>query len=177
MPNTITLGSLIGDQLEDEFANFDLTEIQTTLASLQREEAIDLSHAEQLQQRALRGADIITEHLAKLVKTTSYLESKLNSTKNKASLEYQAPEGARTTIELKKWAGEVSPEVEVIAIKLSKAKGAKSILEKKYDILIKLHHHYKEIATGLRRSVLGYGNHSNNSETNEEKFPSSEDWK
>ena len=175
--STITLGSLIGDQLEDEFANFDLTEIQFTLSTLQRTDAVDLAHAELLQQKSLRGADIIAEHLAKLVKTTSYLESKLNSTKNKASLEYQAPEGTRTTIELKKWAGEISPEVEILATKLSRAKGAKSILEKKYDILIKLHHHYKDIAAGLRRTILGQSSYQVSSETNEENFPSSEDWK
>lgn len=151
-----TLGYLIGSQLEEEFADFDLTEIQEILQGLQKTEAIDLAHAEALQQKALRGADIITEYLAKLVKTVSYLESKHNSTKNKVSLEYKALDGSRTTVEMKKWAGESAPEVEELAIKLAKAKGSKSILEKKYDILIKLHHHYKDISSGLRRTVLGY---------------------
>ena len=172
----ITLGSLIGEQLEDEFILFDLSEIQTTLATLQRTDTIDLAHAEMLQQKALRGADIVSEYLAKLIKTTSFLESKVNSTKNKAALEYQAPEGSRTTMDLRKYAAEASPEVEELSIKLAKAKGAKSVLEKKYDILIKLHHHYKDIANGLRRTILGQGsfNPSNNSE---EKYAASDDWK
>jgi len=155
MKNT-TLGDLLGTELEEEFIKFDLTEIQDILSNLQSTNAIDLGHAEELQQKALRGADIISEYLAKLVKTTSYLESKVNSVKNKISLEYVAPEGTRTTIEMRKWAGESAPEVEELAIRVAKAKGSKSILEKKYDILIKLHHHYKDIATGLRKTVLGY---------------------
>jgi len=156
MSEKITLGAMIGTKLEEEFVSFDLTEIQEILNGLQNTNAIDLAHAEALQQRALRGADIITEYLAKLVKTVSYLESKYNSTKNKMSLEYKATDGSRTTVEMKKWAGEAAPEVEELAIKLAQAKGSKSILEKKYDILIKLHHHYKDIATGLRKSILGY---------------------
>lgn len=153
-----TLGDIIGTQLEEEFVNFDLTEIQDILANLQETDAIDLAHAEMLQQKALRGADVISEYLAKLIKTTSYLESKVNSVKNRISLDYNAPEGIRTTIEMRKWAGESSSEVEELSIKVARAKGSKSILEKKYDILIKLHHHYKDMAAGLRKSVLGYNN-------------------
>lgn len=152
----ITLGSIIGSQMEEEFVNFDLTEIQTTLHSLRDTNVLDLAHAEIMQQKALRGADIISEYLAKLVKTTSYLEAKLNSTKNKISMEYTATDGARTTVEARKQAGEASPIVEELAYKLATAKGSKSVLEKKYDILIKLHHHYKDISSGLRKSVLGY---------------------
>jgi hypothetical protein len=57
---------------------------------------------------------------------------------------------------MKKWAGESSLEVEEVQIKLAKAKASKIVLEKKYDILIRSHHHYKDIAQGLRRTVLGY---------------------
>lgn len=151
----ITLGQFIGNDLEENFELFDLTELQEVLMGLDQDDAIDLVHAEMLQQKALRGADIITEYLGKLSKTVSYLETKINSTKNKVSLEYQAPEG-RTTAEMKKWAGEASPEVEVLQIKLAKAKASKIVLDKKYDILIRSHHHYKDIAQGLRKSILGY---------------------
>jgi oligoribonuclease NrnB/cAMP/cGMP phosphodiesterase (DHH superfamily) len=151
----VKLSDFLGESLEEEFGDFDLTEIQKVLEHLQNVDAIDLAHAESLQQQALRGADVLTEYLGKIVKTVGYLETKVNSTKNRVSLEYQAPEG-RTTSEMKKWAGESSPEVEEIQIKLAKAKGSKSILEKKYDILIKSHHHYKEIASGLRKTILGY---------------------
>lgn len=160
MEEKITLGKFIGDELEENFADFDLTEIQSVLLKLEQEEPIDLAHAEMLQQQALRGADIVTEYLGKIVKTVSYLEIKINSTKNKVSLEYQDPNGNRTTSEMKKWAGESSPEVEIIQIKLAKAKGSKVVLEKKYDILIKSHHHFKEIATGLRKTILGYNSNT-----------------
>lgn len=155
MTQQVRLADFLGESLEEEFGDFDLTEIQSVLQHLQNVDAIDLAHAESLQQQALRGADILSEYLGKIVKTVGFLETKVNSTKNRVSLEYQAAEG-RTTSEMKKWAGESSPEVEEIQIKLAKAKGSKAILEKKYDILIKSHHHYKEIATGLRRTILGY---------------------
>jgi hypothetical protein len=156
MTNQVKLSDLIGDKLEEDFLSFDLTEIQDILIKLQSVDAIDLSHAELLQQQSLRGANILSEYLGKIVKTVGYLESKVNSTKNKVSLEYKAPDGSRTTSEMKKWAGESSLEVESVHIKLAQAKASKSLLENKFDILIKSHHHYKDIAMGLRKTILGY---------------------
>lgn len=161
MSSQVKLADFLGNELEENFMDFDLTEIQQVLEGLQNVDAIDLSHAELLQQQALRGADIITEYLGKIVKTVGYLETKVNSAKNKASLKYQAPDGAKTTADMKKWAGESSPEVEEIQIKLAKAKGSKVVLEKKYDILIKSHHHWKDIANGLKKTILGYGANTN----------------
>lgn len=156
MSQKVRLGDFLGNELEEDFIEFDLSEIQKVLAQLQNVDAIDLAHAELLQQQSLRGADILTEYLGKIIKTVGYLEAKVNSTKNKVSLDYQAPEGTRTTSEMKKWAGESSPEVEEVQIKLAKAKGSKLVLERKYEILVKSHHHFKDIAQGLRRTILGY---------------------
>jgi len=166
MSQQVRLGDLLGTELEEDFANFDLTEIQDVLERLQETDAIDLAHAELLQQQALRGADVIVGHLGKIVKTVGYLEAKVASTKNKVSLDYQAPDGARTTLDMKKWAGESSPEVEEVQIKLAKAKGSKLVLERKYELLVKSHHHFKDIAAGLRRTILGYS-----SGTTNEKVP------
>jgi len=152
----VKLRDLIGDKLEEDFLDFDMTEIHEVLSSLQTEDATDLSHAEMLQQKALRGADILSEFLSRLVKTVAYLESQVNRVKNKVALEYKAADG-RTTTEMKKWAGESSEEVEELQIKLARAKGGKVMLDKKYDILIRSHHHYKDIANGLRKTILGYG--------------------
>lgn len=156
MNQPVRLGDFLGTELEEEFINFDLTEIQQVLEKLQNDNAIDLAHAELLQQQALRGADILTEYLGKIIKTVGYLETKVNSIKNRVSLEYKAPEGTRTTAEMKKWAGESSPDVEEVQIKLAKAKGSKVVLERKYEILIKSHHHFKDIAAGMRKTILGY---------------------
>lgn len=156
MSQQVRLGDFLGNELEEDFANFDLTEIQQVLEKLQSTDAIDLAHAELLQQQALRGADILTGYLGKIVKTVGYLEAKVNRTKNKVSLDYQAPDGSRTTLDMKKWAGESAPEVEEVQIKLAKAKGSKLVLERKYEILVKSHHHFKDIAQGLRRTILGY---------------------
>jgi len=156
MSQQVRLSDFIGSELEEDFSNFDLSEIQLVLEKLQDIDAIDLAHAELLQQQALRGADVITEYLGKIVKTVGYLESKLNSTKNKAALTYVDPGGGRTNMDMKKWYAEVAPEVGLVQEALAKAKGSKVFLEKKYDILIRSHHHYKDIAAGLRRTVLGY---------------------
>ncbi len=156
MSQQVRLGDFLGNELEEDFASFDLTEIQQVLAQLQYTDAVDLAHAELLQQQSLRGADILTEYLGKIVKTVGYLETKVNSTKNRVSLAYQAPDGSRTTADMKKWAGDSSPEVEEVQIKLAKAKGSKLVLERKYEILVKSHHHFKDIAQGLRRTILGY---------------------
>jgi len=156
MGQPVRLGDLLGNELETDFQNFDLSEVQQVLEYLRDTDAIDLVHAEMLQQRALRGADILTEYLGKLTKTVGYLETKVASTKNKVSLEYKASDGARTTLDMKKWAADVSPEVEAVQIKLAEAKGSKLFLERKYEILIKAHHHFKDIAQGLRRTIVGY---------------------
>ncbi len=159
MTDKVTLGDIIGVSLEEDFLKFDLTEIQEVLVCLAETDALDLAHAEKLQQQSLRGADLIAEHLAKVIKTTSYLESKVSSIKNKVSLEYnKTPDGSKVTADMRKWAGESSAEVEEWNIKLAKAKGSKSVLEKKYDILIKSHHHFKDIATGMKKTILGYNN-------------------
>jgi hypothetical protein len=167
MSQQVRLGDLLGSDMEANFQEFDLSEIQQVLEHLQATDAIDLAHAEMLQQQSLRGADVLIEYLAKLTKTVGYLETKVASTKNKVSLEYQAPDGARTTLDMKKWAADVSPEVEAVQIKLATAKGSKLFLERKYEILIKSHHHFKDIATGLRRTILGYSSGT----TTNEKVP------
>ena len=160
MTQQVRLGDLLGSELEENFLDFDLSEINIVLSRLQETDAIDLAHAELLQQQALRGADVLTEYLGKIVKTVGYLEAEVNSTKNKVSLEFKDPDSSKTTADMKKWAGESSPEVKKVQIKLAQAKGSKVYLEKKYDILIKAHHHYKDIATGIRRTILGYSTSS-----------------
>lgn len=156
MSQPVRLGDLLGNESEVDFQNFDLSEAQRVLDNLRDLDAIDLAHAELLTQQALRGADVLTEYIGKLAKTVGYLESKVASTKNRVSLEYKAPDGSRTTLDMKKWAADVSPEVEEVQSKLSAAKGSKQYLEKKFDLLIKTHHHFKDIAAGLRRTILGY---------------------
>lgn len=156
MTQQVRLGDLLGAVMEEDYKNFDMSEIEEVLSQLKETDAIDLAHAELLQQQALRGADILAIHLGKIVKTVAYLEGKVNSTKNKVCLEYTAPDGAKTTLDMKKWAGESSPEVEKVQIQLASAKGGKVALEKKYDILIKAHHHFKDISAGMRKTILGY---------------------
>jgi hypothetical protein len=150
----ITVEDIIGKEYESDFNDFDITEIQKVLARLSQADVFDIAHAEMLQLKCLYGADMLSEYLGKIVKTVAYLESKLSVAKNKASLEYKSEEG-KTTTDMKKYAGECDPVVEALQIKLSRAKGTKAVLEKKYDLLIKSHHYYKEIASGLRQTIIG----------------------
>jgi len=162
---------LLGNEMEEDFLQFDLTEVQDVLSKLQYTEAIDLPHAEMLQQLALRGADILSEHLSKMVKTLSYLESKVNSVKNKAALNYTSPDGSRVTMEMRKFYAEAAPEVELFHESLAKAKGSKVLLEKKYDLLMKSHYYYKEIANGFKKTIVGF-----TAPTVIEKHPVPEGW-
>lgn len=156
MSQQVRLSDFVGSQLEEDFLDFDLTEVQKVLSNLQNMDPIDLAHAEVLQQQALRGADLLTEYLGKIVKTVGYLETKVSSVKNKAALNYKDPDGGRTTADMKKWYSEQAPEVEEVLIKLAKAKASKIVLEKKYDTLTKTHYFYKDIALGMRKTILGY---------------------
>lgn len=165
MTSKIKLNDFVGADLEDNFLEFDLTEIQDILSTLKSTEVIDLAHAELLQLKSLRGADIISEYLGKIIKTIGTLEAKINTVRNKVSLDYKAPDGSRTTTDMRVWAGNSSPEVEEISIKLAKAKASKVVLEKKFDILIKHHHYCKDLAAGYRKTVLGY------SPISDEKIP------
>ena len=156
MSQQVRLGDLLGSNPVEDFRNFDLTEVQQVLDQLQGTDVIDLAHAEHLQQQALRGADILAEYMAKIVKTASYLEAQVNTLKNKASLNYVTTDGSKVTMDMRKWAAEVSPDVSAAIEKLAEAKGGKVALERKFDIIVKAHHHYKDIAAGLRRTILGY---------------------
>lgn len=162
MSQQVRLGDLLGSSNIEKFRDFDMTEVQNVLIQLRETDAIDLAHAEFLQQQALRGADILAEYLAKMVKTVAHLEAELNKTRNKVSLEYVAPDGSRTTVDMKKWAGECSPEVVKVQEQLADAKGGKVAQERKYEILVKAHHHFKDIAAGLRRTILGYSSGTTN---------------
>ncbi len=149
----VKLKDIIGESQEEFFQDFDLTLVQDILGQLAVTETIDIAHAERNQQLALRGADILASYLGKLIKTVSYLEARVDSVKNKASLEYKADDG-KTTADMKKYAGAASPEVEALQIKLASAKGSKAVLERKYDILIKTHHFYKDLTAKLDKGIV-----------------------
>lgn len=147
----IKLSSVLGLELEENFLDFDIEEIQTILAELKKDIPIDIAHIESMQQKTLRAADVCGEFLGKLQKTTTYLESKLNSLKNRVAMEYTSD--GKVTMDMRKFAAESHPDVEAIQIALSKAKGSKTLLEKKYEIIIKQHHFLKEMGAGMRKTI------------------------
>ena len=159
-PDIIRVKDLVGNNLDDAVFEFNLTEVQEVVSKLQSEDVPTLPQAERLCQEALRGADVLSEHLAKVHKIMNYLEAKGASVRNNIALNYVPATGIKPSKELRKMAGEASQEVLDIEIELAKVKGAKTLLEKKYDIIIKAHHHYKDIAAGLRKTIMGYNSSS-----------------
>lgn len=149
-----TVKDIIGSNNEEDLVNFDITEIQAILSNLRDDQPVDIAHAEKLCQETLRCADLLSELLAKTLKTTSHLENKLNVARNKALVNFTSD--TKVTADLRKAAAESDPEVETLADKLAVAKGVKVALEKKYEILIKSHHHWKDIAGGIRKSIVGF---------------------
>lgn len=149
----ITLGELLGNNNIENFEDFDLTEVQKVLKSLSIEDAIDIAHCHYLQQRALFGADQLIDMNAKLVKSAAYLESKLNSVKNKCALEYKDGD-KKITADMRKNAGEASKEAEELSLILARIKGAKLAIEKKLDLLLKIHYHFKEVAQSQNLGIL-----------------------
>lgn len=109
-----------------------------------------------LQQKALMCADLTISYLGKIIKTVSFLESKVSSARNTAARDFKTTDGSKVTADMRRWAADNSPVADSFNIKLGKAKASKMVLEKKFDILIKEHHHYKDVASGLRKTILGY---------------------
>jgi len=148
----VTVKDLIGDKFDDEFETWDMSEIQQLVSELQNLDIFDIAHSEKMQLRALRCADLITGYLGKIVKLSSYYEAKANKVKYSVALDYKSTEG-KTTQESRKWAGEASDELMEVEIKLAKIKGTKALLEKKFEIIIRMFHSIKDVASGLRKSL------------------------
>lgn len=151
--------------LEDDFLNFDLSEITEVLSTLQSDIPVDLAQAENMQRLSLRATDVLSEYLVKIIKIIGVLESNLNRKKNEILLTYEAPKG-KTTADMRKAASESNEEVEEISNKISKAKAAKIYLDKKYDIVMKTHYYYRDVAEGYKRTIVGQ-TRTNNTGTNE----------
>jgi vacuolar-type H+-ATPase subunit I/STV1 len=160
MKKTVVVKDLIGD-IDDDYINYDISEIENILESLNDTEAIDIAHAEYLQQQALRCADLLSVYLSRITKVSYYLDSLLNYEKNKCALDYKDPAGNKVTADQRKYASESTPEVLKLIKQLSIVKGTKVLIEKKYDILIKTHHHYKDIASGIRKSIVSTDTNNN----------------
>ena len=151
----VLLGDLLGNNDIEDFNSFDLTEIQKVLKSLAIEDALDISHCQYLQQRSLFGAECLIDFSAKMVKTVGFIEAKINTLKNKCSLEYKHPEeGIRITAEMRKSGGESDPRVEELSFLLARAKGAKLAIEKKLDLILKMHYHFKELAISMQQGII-----------------------
>ncbi len=151
----VTLGDLIGKKDIEDFQDFDLSEVQNVLNHLAKEDPFDIAHCQWLQQRALYGADLLIDMNAKMIKTIGFIEARLNSVKNKCALDYKPEDDKiRITAEMRKAASESDPKVEDLNLQLAKAKGAKQALEKKLDLVLKSHYHFKSLCDDMKQGII-----------------------
>jgi hypothetical protein len=143
--------NIIGEDDVDDFLNFNLTSIQGVISKLSLDQAVDEANALMLQQYALLAADKILEFIAKTTKTAHNLEHQANQAYNLAALNFKPSDGSKPTMEMRKMAGEADPAVYTIQMRIGKAKGLKAALDRKYDVLIKAHHHFKDIVNSHRK--------------------------
>jgi hypothetical protein len=158
---TTTINDIIGTcSLEEEFLHFDVSDVQFILDELNQTNIIDVAHAQYLQQKSLFAANRLCEHLSRLVKITTYLESNISKIRNKAALDYRPDNNAKVTSDLRVYASKSCSEADALESLLAKAKGAKVLLEKKYDLLLKSHYYFKEISSafkGISQDRTNYG--------------------
>jgi hypothetical protein len=159
----ITLGQILGSSFNERFMDFDMGPTQRVLGQLEQEAVHDLAHAELQQQRALRCSNNIGEFLGIIVKNIAYLESKIQSTRNKFALTHipkdEDGKPMKVTVDVRNMLLKSCPEADPLEETLARLKGAKEMLAKKYDSLTKAHYHYKEIADFMRGGLMrGGGN-------------------
>jgi hypothetical protein len=147
-----TIRDIIGDDVEEAFLDFDYTRIQEVLNEVSNSETPSMAHAEYLAHKCLVAADILAGYMGKLVKFSSYLENKITSTRNQYAIEYKGTDG-KTTADMRALALKSCPAADIYEETLAKLKGTKITIEKRYDILIKNHHQYKDIAARMNRMI------------------------
>jgi hypothetical protein len=155
---------VIGESVDEAFLDYDYTRIQETLNEISNNDTPDIAHAQYLQHKCLVAADILAEYSGKIIKHLSYLENKLTSIRNKYALEYRDPITNKATGEMRAFAVKSCPDADEYEENLARAKGVKALLDKKFDILIKAHHLYKDVANQLIRTIPGENNVPNTDE-------------
>lgn len=149
-----TLKDIVVKDDMDAYLSFDMTEIDVILSSLKNTTACDIATSEFLQQQSLRCADIIAELLSQIVYVYSNLESELSFVKNKTSFDFKPSDDKKNTADMRKYAGESHSNIPQLTQKISAAKAARDLCQRKYELLIKAHHHYKEISTSMRKTII-----------------------
>ena len=145
-----TVRDIVGDcDLEEEFDTISLDEVNVVLDELNSCSIHDVAHAEYLQQKALACANYLANHLSRIVKIASFLESQISTQRNKTAA-YYTRDDVKVTNDLRIFAAKACPEAAMLENKLSRVKGIKLLLEKKYDLLLKCHYYFKEIASSFK---------------------------
>jgi hypothetical protein len=159
-----TIRDIIGDNVEEDFLNFDVSFIQETLNEVSNSATPDLAHAEYLCHKCIVAANQLAEYLGRLVKYSSFLENKISSIRNKYALDYKPVDGGKTTADMRNLALKSCADADIYEETLAKLKGTRTSMEKKFDILIKDHHLYKDIASRLNRIIPSENSYTNNSD-------------
>ncbi len=143
---------IIGDKMEEDFLEFDYTYIQETLNEVSNSATPNLAMAEYLQFKCLSAADVLIEYSGKLIKYSTYLDNKITSMRNRHAMEFYAA-NPKAAADIRAMSLKSCPDADELENTSAQLKGTRAIIEKKFDLLIKAHHHYKEVASRLNRMI------------------------
>jgi len=158
----MNIKDLIGH--DDEFGEFEMSEVMSILRAAENVQASDVAHAEKLQHRCIVGTRILLEYESKIIQTVSKLSAKIPAVRAKYALSYKGEEGEkRPTDKTKDYAYKQCPEALELEEKLGLAMAAKNSLQKYQEVLNKFHYYYRDICARQNGSMKNEGS-KNNSE-------------
>lgn len=140
----------IGKDPIDEFSTIDVSEVDRILNELNSVLAHDYPTALHMAKEALRAYCLLTDILARLVKSIDVLSAQINNKRYKIMSE-AGGEGAKVTVEMRKAAAEKDPQILQAEIQLAYLKGLKVAVEKKQNVLYAQHYMFKDIMSEQKK--------------------------
>lgn len=144
--------------------SLDISNIQNFSDQIPEDGIVDIANAESLGMKSLRMSDHIGELLGQLTRYVAYKEGSVSVRKAEAFEKLESEE-VKTTVQQHRYGS--NEEYKKAIMVLADAKGVKDWLQKKYDYLIRLHYHCKDL---LRTYDKG-----KNASERDETYPDDED--
>jgi len=142
----------IGETFEDDFMEFDLTLVHDLLDDINNNSAPDLYQAEDLRRRTIVGMRMLTQYEGRLIKITNYLNSKIPAIRSKYAIHYTNEGKKDPTDKTRDYAFKSCPDAEPFEKTLAQATAARTVVQKKYELLSKAHYMYRDLC--LRQSGM-----------------------
>lgn len=120
----------------------DVTDIQKFSDEIPEDGILDLANAEALGMKSLRAADHVGDLLGQITRFVAYKEGSVSVRKAEA-FELLEEEGVKVTVQQHRYGSNKEYKKAVMA--LADARGVREWLQKKYDYLIRLHYHCRDL--------------------------------